>query len=649
MSQTYDHLRNLISKTFPTLAVTQLTDALSVPYLQVTQVSPHPVLITSTSVHLNIYLLDQYITSKLIAYSMVVLREVNSLIEEEVGGEGKMMEVLKLLESRQTSVCVGIPEEVVSARSVAENLGRVLVEKFRSSVVVRARDCQTVILEQDDMIICNNCQKLKNMIITEDTNSEEIIKQYVETEPDVKLEPEVEMNSKETEILSDVLLKTESPLKMKIKVAKIPKIKCPESNCKRKFSKYKALVKHCKNVHYFDETVKFENIKLEFESIKRSKCRPSNDPSAPNKCPDCDKCFWTHKSLVKHCVKIHKRVKEECPKPNYEQYLEKKKAVSNLPDKFGCQYCPKMFKFSSSLIAHTKRYHTETEMVPCEHCGKEVKQSNMEMHYKNNHATPRFTCNQCGKAFYFKALMVSHINVMHEGLKNHICDLCGAKFGIKKSLERHVRCQHEDHRPFVCEYCQKAFHTAQKLKKHISGHMKDKIYVCPVCDARFYYKDNVRMHMRKSHPEVDPKTECKVIDNPDSGAGQVIHSMEAGRRMRLSNNKSSSSCRVPDPSPQQYGSPYQDPVQKSYYSPIVGHNEPQSSNTREYTERVYDVHRDMVKNIDNSVRSTMGVPDHGVQGEDQRHQQYLHHGRQDLSSYLLGLRYNYSPYNNHQQ
>ena len=64
----------------------------------------------------------------------------------------------------------------------------------------------------------------------------------------------------------------------------------------------------------------------------------------------------------------------------------------------------------------------------------------MEMYFKNNHATPRLTCYQCGKSFYFKALMVSHINVMHEGLKNHICDVCGAKFGIRKCLERHVQC-----------------------------------------------------------------------------------------------------------------------------------------------------------------------------------------------------------------
>ena len=166
------------------------------------------------------------------------------------------------------------------------------------------------------------------------------------------------------------------------------------------------------------------------------------------------------------------------------------------------------------------------------------------MHFKNNHATPRFTCNQCGKAFYFKALMVNHIAVMHEGQKNHICDLCGAKFGIKKSLERHVRCQHEDYRPHVCEYCQKAFHTLQKLQKHVSGHIKDKLYVCPVCDAKFYYQDNVKMHIKKSHPDQDAKMKCQIIDNPDYVPGQEVFAMDSGRRMRVNNSKLSSGFRT---------------------------------------------------------------------------------------------------------
>jgi len=602
------------------------------------------------------------------------------MVQEEMDGEGKVKELLKMMNSQQTSVCVGIPEEVISARSVAEYLGIVLVEKFLSSVVVRARDCQTVILEQDGVVTCSNCQELKEKLDRRCVSEVEDSKPYSdklleESEVDVKLEPEVQVKSSELgeEIqfgfpeaqhsIFDGECKNEdfeNALKLKIKVPKGPKLNCPEFGCKRKFSKYKTLVKHCKLKHFYDDIelpVKLDNVKAEFDSIRKTKSRPLNDPTAPNKCQDCEKCFWTHKSLVKHCIKVHSKPREECPKPNYEQYLEKKKAVSNLPDKYQCQFCPKMFKFSSSVIAHTKRYHTETKMVPCEHCGKEVKQSNMEMHFKNNHATPRFTCNQCGKSFYFKALMVSHINVMHEGLKNHICDLCGAKFGIRKSLERHVRCQHEDYRPYICEYCQKAFHTAQKLQKHISGHLKDKIYICTACDARFYYKDNVRMHMKKSHPDLDPKTECKVIDNPDSGSGQMIHSMETGRRMRLSSSRGSTTTTT-SPSYRESEPILRDDILGGPSYPHLPHNqysrseisEPSTPHSRDYSETAaYDANREMVKSPEEN-RNGSAVSGHhlampGV--EHRQHQQYLEQGRPDLSSYLLGLRYNYAQY--HQQ
>jgi len=657
-------LQTWINTNFPSLQVSHQTDAHAIPYLKVISSFPHPVLVTNASVHINIYMEDdKYLTSKLVAYNMVLLREVVSKLQEEIEGEGKVRKLLTIMDTQQTSVCAGIAEETVSAGGLVEYWGNVLVEKYLNSVVVRARDCMTVFFDEEVLVTCKNCRDLKEKLKSSSGLEGNESKPYSEKvladeEVDVKLEPDVQVKSNELDehVHHSVFgggfkdEEDENCLKVKIKLPKGPKMNCPEFGCKRKFSKYKTLVKHCKLKHLYDDIempVKLEDVKAEFDSIKKCRSRPTNDPNAPNKCPDCDKCFWTHKSLVKHCVKVHNKSKESCPKPDYEQYLQKKKAVSKLPDKYQCQFCPKMFKFSSSVMAHTKRYHTETKMVPCEHCGKEVKQSNMEMHFKNNHATPRFTCNQCGKSFYFKALMVSHINVMHEGVKNHICDLCGAKFGIRKSLERHVRCQHEDFRPFICEYCQKAFHTSQKLKKHISGHLKDKIYVCTVCEARFYYKDNVRMHMKKSHPDLDPKTECRVIDNPDSGSGQMIHSMETGRRMRLSSTRGSTtpSNREPDlPSTPSYSH-----IPHSAF-PTPSISEPATPSSRDYSDNTYDAHREMIKSPEECSNRSVLSGHNLEEGErrNQHQQEYLEQTRPDLSSYLLGLRYNYAQYH-HQQ
>ena len=599
------------------------------------------------------------------AFNLIALREVSSTTEEEMNGEGKMKEILRVIASQQTSVCVGIPEEGVKAQTMAEFLDLLVVEKFLSCLVVRSRSCDRIILEQDGLYLCPSCQELQQRLENVPDETEEEAKDDTENcDMEVKMEPEVEVNDGEAEVLSHSIFNSE-PLKKMSKQLRT-KLSCPEDACKRKFGKYKLLVNHCKLQHrYTDEElpVRLENIKIELEA-KRKRGRSSSDSEAPNKCPQCESSFWSHKSLVKHCVSIHSLGRDQIPKASPEQYLEKKKKISHIPERFTCQYCPKMFKFQSSVINHTKRYHTETKLVPCEHCGKEVKQSNMDMHYKNNHATPRYTCTQCGKTFYFKALMVNHIAVMHEGQKNHVCDLCGAKFGIKKSLERHVRCQHEDYRPHVCEYCQKAFHTLQKLQKHISGHIKDKLYVCPVCEAKFYYQDNVRMHVKKSHPEQDPRVKCKVIDNPDYVEGQGVYSMDSGRRMRVNNSKlGSGQSRVsqqPAPTPptpayhsQQFNSYNSQPAS---ITPTPSHTPtPTPASTNNFVDNGpfyggLHSNREDLKHEQPEVSAAAAVTgglNRNISNIAQLtpQQQFFDQTRPaDFSNYLLGLRYNYANY-----
>jgi len=620
-----------ISLNFPSLEVKERRDGCGSSFLSVTSRSCHPVLMTLPSVQLNIFVQENLLISKLDAFNLLPLREVSSTIEEEMNGEGKMKEILRLLSGQQTSVCVGIPEESVKARGLIEFLGIIMIERFLNCVVVRSRGCSRVMLEQEGMFLCQSClelkQKLENVTNNGEVEVNKIEDKFENDEDchvDVKMEPEVQVNdggaSGDEEEFVSSFLKSE-PMTHVSKQLKT-KLKCPDETCKRKFGKYKALVKHCQESHhYFDEELaaKLSQVKIELEAKQKpKKLKSDSDASAPNKCPECEKCYWSHKSLIKHCVDIHNMPRDKIPKPNKRQ----SNSDAHIPERFSCDFCPKMFKFQSSVINHTKRYHTETKMIPCEHCGKEVKQSNMDMHFKNNHATPRFTCNQCGKAFYFKALMVNHIAVMHEGQKNHICDLCGAKFGIKKSLERHVRCQHEDYRPHVCEYCQKAFHTLQKLQKHVSGHIKDKLYVCPVCDAKFYYQDNVKMHIKKSHPDQDAKMKCQIIDNPDYVPGQEVFAMDSGRRMRVNNSKLSSGFRT-ESRVALGSSPY--------------HN---SDNFQQASSS----HSPLGSGYNSQLYQDANLRDEEQDGEttgtgDQSHQQLNDQPRHDLSNYLLNLRY----------
>jgi len=672
MTEALTALHGWLRSNFLSLEAVEKQDSGSSPYLCVSSTSSHPVLGTAPSVHLNIFIKEHLLVSKLMAFNLTPLREVSSTTEEEMNGEGKMKEILRVVAGQQTSVCVGIPEEGVKARALVDNLGLVLIEKFLNCVVVRARSCDRVILEQDGLYMCPSCQDLQHKLENLPADPEDRKEEEEEEENcglDVKMEPEVQVNDAESEVLPHSIFNSE-PLRKMSKLLRT-KLSCPEDSCNRKFSKYKLLVNHCKLKHYYTDEelpVKLENVKVELEAKKRGRRerseRSSTDLEGPNQCTECDSSFWSHKSLVKHCVSVHNMSKDLV---SPEQYLERKK-MSHIPEKFTCQYCPKMFKFQSSVINHTKRYHTETKLVPCEHCGKEVKQSNMDMHYKNNHATPRYTCNQCGKTFYFKALMVNHIAVMHEGQKNHVCDLCGAKFGIKKSLERHVRCQHEDFRPHICEYCQKAFHTLQKLQKHISGHIKDKLYVCPVCEAKFYYQDNVRMHVKKSHPEHDPKVKCRVIDNPDYVAGQGVYSMDSGRRMRVNNSKlnnSSSGLRTESvrASQQSSQSSQSSPAFQNHFNsynrlntsdsqhqpPVTPNPTPSSSASFDNSPFYSGLHttREDQKQEDPGAgagagnRNIANIPQLTAQAQ---HQFFDQTRPADFSNYLLGLRYNYANY-----
>ena len=98
------------------------------------------------------------------AFNLIALREVSSTTEEEMDGEGKMKEILRVIASQQTSVCVGIPEEGVKVQATAEFLDLLVVEKFLSCLVVRSRSCDRIILEQDGLYLCPSCQDLQQKL-----------------------------------------------------------------------------------------------------------------------------------------------------------------------------------------------------------------------------------------------------------------------------------------------------------------------------------------------------------------------------------------------------------------------------------------------------------------------------------------------------
>ena len=68
--------------------------------------------------------------------------------------------MLSTLNSHQTSICKGIPEEKLITWANRKNISQILIERFSSKVVFRDRNCSYVMLETDQADICRSCAML---------------------------------------------------------------------------------------------------------------------------------------------------------------------------------------------------------------------------------------------------------------------------------------------------------------------------------------------------------------------------------------------------------------------------------------------------------------------------------------------------------
>ena len=484
---------------------------------QVTRSSPHPLLGTEPSLRLLCRAASpQAVSATLLSYNALVLRELGaSLATEEQSKE--LRQLLATMDTHTTSICRGIPEEKLLTWVNRKNLSQVLIERFSSKVVFRERSCSYVMVETDHADICRSCAML--------------------------------LSTSSMDLMGDLQLP------------------CPVPDCSRTFKYQGALDKHVLR-HEQEDTLDPEepglkeegHIKLEDPSMEdlssepeerghsegdfldrllsdldgtralaKGRRRKKKKPATRDfHCSDCGKAFYFQKNLFSHVVEKHGKSIDELPnlddlKEEYEdgEHVRKsgKRRLKGEKDKpVVCDECGVSFKFASGLYNHRKRMHGDIEKKQCPHCEREVKACTLDQHIREEHGTPRFACQFCGKGFYYKSFMLNHQRLHTGDYKECVCDLCGAKYKSVQVLNRHVRNAHHDLRNHKCQHCDKAFHNKQRLERHInSQHTKARIWPCPVCNSKYDRKDNLRTHIRKNHSNVVDveSVELNSIDNAE--------------------------------------------------------------------------------------------------------------------------------------
>ena len=98
------------------------------------------------------------------------------------------------------------------------------------------------------------------------------------------------------------------------------------------------------------------------------------------------------------------------------------------------------------------------------------------------------------------------------------CEICGVIFLCKTSLTAHMKrlhmefyCRINKHTLFQCSRCDFKCTDERFLKAHVQRfHSEKGSYICDYCDKRYFTKDTLRVHIKRSHINVTQTFICHV-------------------------------------------------------------------------------------------------------------------------------------------
>lgn len=134
----------------------------------------------------------------------------------------------------------------------------------------------------------------------------------------------------------------------------------------------------------------------------------------------------------------------------------------------------------------------------CDRCGKMFyNKGTLTSHILSHDKNRPHVCRICNKSFLYPNMLRRHVE-MHSGVKPFSCEQCGRCFRLQYQLNAH-KIIHTDSMPYVCSYCNKAFRFKQILKNHERQHTGAKPYCCQQCGMEFTNWSNYNKHMKRRH------------------------------------------------------------------------------------------------------------------------------------------------------
>jgi len=228
-----------------------------------------------------------------------------------------------------------------------------------------------------------------------------------------------------------------------------------------------------------------------------------------NVCVTCGKTFPDTKFLDSHkkLSGIHHNNRcPKCPGVEFKSWPEHQahqhKAHNGVFFK-RCKHCPEVFDDTSTYWKHVRSTH-DAEKVVCTECGASVSKQFLPIHLKR-HGEKEHGCDECSKRFISANDLAIH-KICHITVP---CELCGkiVKQRSKKAHDLHYHTPAAE-MPFVCPICvpTKGFIEKNPFDDHMNIHSGAKPHTCKLCpNVAYANRANLEAHIRSTHKGIKRK------------------------------------------------------------------------------------------------------------------------------------------------
>ena len=198
----------------------------------------------------------------------------------------------------------------------------------------------------------------------------------------------------------------------------------------------------------------------------------------------------------------------------------------DIPGKYHCQICHKVFSRIRYIRRHQAAHYTERPHL-CDTCGISFKTKATLSAHKRTHRLKIYNCPQCSFVSSNSAAIHHHRQIHPNG--SVVCDICGAAYNDKSTLKKHRLVHDSDIRPFPCTHpgCTWRFKTDASRVAHVRAHTTEGKFRCPHCGYNFRQKHHLQRHVAKLHPNMStglPESRVKSAQSAKSNRVKEVTS-----------------------------------------------------------------------------------------------------------------------------